>query len=336
MQSITFKTQDALRSITENPDKFLELAMQKGKKEYQNIYLDAKIKVGPATSRGLWLYGSSKDKSKDKDGNEIVIDNGIHIIANLPNKEAAKEKFKTDSDKQRMRIATSLSRSGSLGTFLKAYGPVFEKEVRRLDTEKKLEIGKCDIQGFLQTEVSKKSKNVETRGQAIEDPIGRIVVDLGAPKDHIRKKYAWGKTVTQFFDYNKSYQDENGATKYREVTVMNADGVEEPVNEDNVHKVVTAGSYLHEWTIFFSSPCQSQGYISSKPYMTNCVIEIAPEIDDSVAEIDFGDSAPVKVNTNTVVTADTAVTADAATAVVAAENPGDANAMDIDNCLDEL
>jgi hypothetical protein len=38
-------------------------------------------------------------------------------------------------------------------------------------------------------------------------------IDFSAPQEWKRKNFPWGKTITQFFDYDQSYVDDNGKTQ---------------------------------------------------------------------------------------------------------------------------
>ena len=294
-KTLTFKVADVKRAIETNPTKFLTLSLQKSKKDYACTYLDATIQVGNTTSAGLWISGGGR-KDQPNSG-------GFVLGANVLDLEKAKEKYTENPEGQRSKITTMLSKSGDLGVVSMAMNDLFKTQVENLANSGVINIKNRSICLFAQTNISDDCKDPALRGKAIDDPILRITVDFSAPKEWYRKGYAWGKNVTQFLDYNKPFTvtDANGvtSTKYEELLWTNEEGVDEPITSENMHHVLTAGSIVHEYTIWYGNTSISKSYVSSKATITRCVIECIDNSIEVIAEPDFGD----EVKTATVISA---------------------------------
>lgn len=309
MATHTFDIAHAVKAITLNPNGTLVLTKQNNsKKTYQCVYLDMTFKVGNLVSKQCWF------RIKD-----------VTLTAGIMDAERAKTKFtKGDPNKQRLRLTTTVSNSGDLGKFLTLFNPVFIKEINRLVAAKEIIVGKREICEFIQTKVADESSNVEARGQPIEDGIIRLSVDFSAPQEWKRKNFPWGKTITQFMDYDQSYVDDNGKTQYKTAMYKNRDGELEQVGENNIHSYITKGSIIKEAIIFMNSPSISSGYVSSKMMVTNCILQRIQEAGDEVAEPVFDDD-------------DGAITAQSTTATTAVATPTTAASMDdINNLLNNL
>ena len=276
----TFDIAHAVKAITLNPNGTLVLTVQKNKKTYQCTYLDMTFKVGNLVSKQCWF---------------LIKD--VTLTAGIMDMDRAKTKFvKGDPNKQRLRLTTTVSNSGDLGKFLTLFNPVFIKEINRLVAAKEIIVGKREICEYIQTKVADESPNVEARGQHIEDGIIRMSIDFSAPQEWKRKNFPWGKTVTQFFDYDQSYVDDNGKTQYKMAMYKNREGESEQVGENNVHNYITKGSVIKEAIIFMNSPSISSGYVSSKMMVTNCILQRVQEAGDEVAEPVFDDDDGVIAN----------------------------------------
>jgi len=286
-QTLTFKAADARKAIEMDPNGFLTLSLQKNKKEYTCTYLDMTIKAGNVTSNGLWISGGGLAGQPNS--------GGFVLAANVLDSEKAKEKFKDDPESQRRRLTTTVSKSGDMGAIATNLNGIFKDKVEALAATGVIVIKNRTICMFAQTNISDESKEVSLRGKAIDDPIIRFVIDFSAPKEWYRKGYAWGKTVTQFLDYNKPYtvegKDGKKITKYEELMWTNDNGEEEPVSAENMHRVLTAGSIVHEYTIWYGNPSISKAYVSSKATITRCVIECIDNTIENIAEPDFGNAA---------------------------------------------
>ncbi len=322
-KTLTFKVSDALRAAQTDPNGCLELSLQKSKKTYTCTYLDMKFKAGNVTSNGLWIrVGGLKDQ---------VNSGGFVIVANVLDSEKAKEKYKDDPENQRMRITTAASKAGDFGLFALALTPIFKGKAEALAATGVVNIKNRTINGFAQTHMSDDHKDPELRGKPLDDPLSRVVIDFSEPKEWYRKGFAWGKTVTQFLDYNKAYADDEGVVRYSELTWTNADGVEETINATNVHRVITAGSIVHDCTIWYGNASISKAYVSSKATMTRCVIEVIDNTIEAVAEPDFGDK-PV----TTAATIVTAAEVTGETVADGASEPVTATATNIDDFVDSI
>ena len=289
----TFQAEHVLKAFIMKPNGVLVLKVQKTKKTYQCIYLDMCITVGNLTSNGGWFHVRN-----------------ITLTGGILDPVAAKTKFtRGDSNLQRLRLTSNVSSSGDFGKFLVLFSNAFIAEINRLGAEKAFAIGKRTINGFVQTHISDESPNVELRGQPIADPVVRMNIDFSEPQLWKRKGYPWGKTVTQFFDYTSAYVDDDGKTQYKPSTLKNSEGVLEPITEHNVHEFITPGSIIREAVVFCNSASVSQGYISSKLVIANCVIERIVADGNLIAEPDFGDA--VATTEQKVVTTDEKVNPEA-------------------------
>lgn len=279
-QTLTFKAEDALRALKTDPNGAVSLSLQKSKKDYTCVYLDMTFKAGNAVSNGLWIKGGGKP--------HLPNSGGFVLAANVLDSEKAKEKFKDDPENQRRRLTTTASKSGDLGEISILLNGIFKEKVEALAATGAIVIKNRTICMFAQTNISDESKEVALRGKAIDDPIMRQVIDFSAPKEWYRKGFPWGTTVTQFLDFKKPF-DVDGETKYEKLTWKNDEGVDEPITPENMHRVLTAGSIVHEYTLWYGNPSISKSFVSSKVTMTRCVIECIDNSVENVAEPDFGD-----------------------------------------------
>jgi len=324
-KTVTFKISDANKAIQLDRAGCLILALQKSKKSYTCTYLDMSFKAGDTTSNGLWVkVGGIKD---------AVNSGGFVIAANVLDIEKAKEKFTDDPENQRMRIATTSSKAGDIGTFSVALSPIFKEKVEALAATGVINIKNRVINPFAQTHISDDSKNIELRGKPIEDPIIRFIIDLSAPKEWYRKGFAWGKTVTQFLDFTKPIVDDDGVTRYEELKWKNDQGVEESISSANIHHVITAGSIVHDCTIWYGNPSISKSFVSSRATMTRCVIECIDNSVEVTAEPNFGDSSAATIVTAAEVNAAVTPQATAETVTAASHT---ASQADIDGFINDL
>jgi hypothetical protein len=278
MSFLVFKSEDILRAIQEDPEGVwvIEKKKKEPTKKYKCTYTDVFFNIGDHKRKHG--YFTIKD---------VILSVGV---ADKNDSADPRNEF----DGTRLQLQSSLSKSGAFGSFLAASNPEWKRlfELRKADGT--INAGSRKWHPLLQTHVSEESSNAEMRGQELEDPIVRFKIDW-KPFPEAMKTFLAGQPKTQFYDYQKSYVDNDGKTQY-ELAKVNVNGEMVLVDDSNLHLFATRGSVIREGTVMIQSVVSSASWISIPITALKIVLESAPEQGFVEASPVFGKSSATNTN----------------------------------------
>lgn len=133
-------------------------------------------------------------------------------------------------------------------------------------------------------------------GKPLPNPLIRVKFDFRIiPKNHPNPLLR-GQPATKIYDYTKKIEGPDGKHTYKEFTVINDNGEEEPVNLSNLHKVVTRTTFIRNITVDLSS-ISVASYSCLPIKVTSIYIEqVIPAFINDDEEIDFTPEVEDKKN----------------------------------------
>lgn len=274
MSYLVFKASDALTAIKNDPEGvwIIEKKKKDPTKQYKCSYVDVWFTIGNFKHKQGWF--SFKN---------FVLSIGV----------ADKNDLKDPRNKYagtRSQLQSSLSKSGDLGQFIMKSNPQWARlfELRKADGT--ISVGpKRSFHPLLQTHISEECENTEMRGKELDDPIVRLKIDW-IPFPESFPGFLAKQPRTRFYDYRKSYVDDEGETQY-ELAKVKVNGEEVFVNDDNLHLFATKGSIIHDGTVLIQSVVSSQSWVSIPITVCKVVMEPGPDEGFVEAEVVFDNTS---------------------------------------------
>lgn len=252
-KSLTVKSaEEALAAIKGNPDNFLVIEKKKDDKAYKGTrFLNAKTKIGGVLSDG-WISAT-----------DVQFGRGIADPQDLTDK-------RNEFEGTRLAAATTVSNAGALGEYALALNGVWLKQVDALISAGVINLGNRKVHGIVQTHTGDSAKEPDV---VIDDPIIRFKLDFGKyPDTHPIRSLR--KTIkTTILDYSKPIEGKLGPYQYHPATVIDEDGVEQPVTKDNIHQFWTDGCVAKFLRFSMPSVAVSQGWVSWPMTIHTVVLE---------------------------------------------------------------
>lgn len=253
-------------------------AAESTKKATTTKYLNVSLNVGPYLHCDGWL------ELRDVELSIGVVDpNNLNDKRNL-------------YDSTRCYLQTSKSISGNLCTALQLIDNDYIKQISVPALGGSLSNKR--LHRFVQTHLS--DDNPSNPGGEIEDPIVRMKFELAKSYPaNMPNEMARGCPKTTIFDFTKPYVD-NGILKYKVATVVNDNGVEEPININNFHKFATKGSIIRHGRFLIGSVSITGSWASLIGIVFTAVIEPAtpPCFSDEIIIKDVDNLSSVINNVN--------------------------------------
>lgn len=180
------------------------------------------------------------------------------------------------------QLAAKLSNLGDFGVFITAAQAIWPAKVDEQIALGNLQKGK-KLKNLMQLTVGENS--TANAGALLDDPIFRWGIgDAGEtfPEGYPIKSLA-GQPKTQIFDYSTG-RVVNGKPVYDLATVEGPNGKRVPVDFNNIHKFVTAGSELIYGRFSITSAAGSGSYNSMQVHMSYAIIKkgVPEEIKDDL------------------------------------------------------
>lgn len=262
-----FTVADALHELKTNPSTVFIVEKKKEDKVYNNTrYLNLKWNIGSFKNKDGWF--TAKD---------------VRLSAGVAD-PSDKEDYRNEYDgAPRMHLETTVSNAGELGEFIDLLDKELNSRIQQLVDDGTIVLGKRELHGLVQRIYS--DNNKKNPGGVIEDPRFKFKVDFGVYSPKYPIKSLAGKPKSQFLDYRTRFTDETGVERYLPAVVIDDSGNEVPVNKENFHKFVTAGSIIKKFRFNINSIAVSKGWVSCP--MMACQIVLDPG-----AEEGFDDEAP--------------------------------------------
>ncbi len=237
-----FTVEQAIELLTKNPEEF-------------KVIYNAQAKSFAAGSK----FYRAKLQGKDF----IVSVKDVEVSRGVSNPDDKNDKRNDTSGKMRLKIETTISRSGKYGEMMILLNKVFKERMAEFITTAGLSPQKTTISDVIQTVMSDTSK---TPGAKIDDPIIRNGFDL--------EKEVQGEKETRLQEAIPTGVDSTGKKTY-DIIAPVVDGV--AVNNRNIYKLVCDGSVLVSARVHFDSVSLVKGNLALKSHIqTANVLRGAP------------------------------------------------------------
>lgn len=248
MSNQVVSAEDLLAAVKADPSKVLNLVKKGEDKAYKGTrFLNAHWTVGPVTTQGFFGIRN------------VTLSRGV---ADPDDKQDKRNEFDGTHD----ILESVVSQAGAYGEAVLLLNPHWKALIGP-------HLGTRKCHDLLQLTLSEENKDPEKRGKPIEDPIVRWQVDFTKFSDKHPVKLLQGRQKTQVLDFRKPYIEKvlrkdpltgeetiHEVTKYRPATVVNKDGVAEPLNAKNMHLFFTRGSTIHYMRLMQNSAALSQAW----------------------------------------------------------------------------
>lgn len=253
-----FPVEDALAAYQANPEGVMVIEKKKEEKAFKGVrYLNQFWNIGTDIRKEGWFS---------------AVDD-IEITAGVADPADAEDK-RNEHKGTRLQLETKMSKAGALGQFVDYADKDFINKITKLAADGTIAIGARKIHGLCQRVYSE--THPKTPNMPMADPTIRFKLDFGVYPPKYPHKALAGKPKSQIYDYTKSYTDDKGVVRY-ELATVKVNGVEQPVNEDNLHLFITRGSIIKEIRFNMSSAAISQVWVSCPMMVSKVVIQPAPE-----------------------------------------------------------
>lgn len=218
---------------------------------------------------------------------------------------------RNEHDGMRMRLQTSISKSGAFGVFAKIAQTEWTKFIDEQTEKKVFSLKGRTIKDLVMLAYPEDHKDVEKRNQPIADPglQFKIVFAKRSPTFYI--KSLANKQTTMFYDGTRPLLDEQGERvlddfglpAYHPATVA-VNGEDQPITADNLHYLLTAGTELAECIVDMTSVVITQAWVTWPPVLIRAVV--LPNKGGKFASVDddFDDTPTNHTTTTTDTTAE--------------------------------
>ena len=261
-----FTPAEYLAAINADSAGFLLIEKKKEEKVYKGTrFLNAWFNVGASKRSNGWFQIE-----------DVLIPMGIADPADKTDK-------RNEFEGTRLQFASTVSKAGTFGQLLSKLQPEYRKQIDALVAAGTINLAGKTVRDIITVVHGPNSKNA---GQPIEDPYISLKIDFDPYPATFKPAFLAGLPRTQILDWRTRTVDANGVEQFQPAKVMNEAGVEELVNDKNLHKFVTPGSIIRRGRVNIPSVTVFKDGISMPINAARMIIEPG-----NAAK--FSDDAPV-------------------------------------------
>ncbi len=210
-----FTPTEYLAAINADPAGFLLIEKKKEEKVYKGTrFLNAWFNVGASKRSNGWFQIE-----------DVLIPMGIADPADKTDK-------RNEFEGTRLQFASTVSKAGTFGQLLSKLQPEYRKQIDTLVAAGTINLTGKTVRDIITVVHGPNSKNA---GQPIEDPYISLKIDFDPYPATFKPTFLAGLPRTQILDWRTRTVDANGVEQFQPAKVVNEAGVEELVNDKNLH-----------------------------------------------------------------------------------------------------